>query len=302
MPSSRIPQGGYQRPPEAAPAPAFDYLAYHDQVMRETMRNAGLDDAILDDPTLGPLARTMFAPGADPRAAEIAMLRYQRAAQREAQGEDPDVRARRLSGFHSELNNYAGQLGLGGDWGSLAQQAIDNNWDLEHVKDLIAANITMETANRAGMVQQVFGRTREAAKQYYFDVDNETMLSFARQIAAGELGVDAIDAWARDVAKQRYGHLADVIDSGITLRDYFSQHRQEIGKLLEIAPDQVDLQNDQRFSDVMTKVQDDGTVRAMTITEAGMRARSLDDWKRTNNASQTVSSVIMEVGRTMGVA
>ena len=207
--------------------------------------------------------------------------------------------------FLAEIKNIAGILGLGEspDWADLANQAVSNGWSVEILRDMVADHITMDTSKAPGMVHNIFAQTKAAASDYFLNVSDEQMLSWAKQIAKGDLETNAIMPMLQQAAKNQYSWLANTIDSGVTLKDYFKPHREEIANLLEVSPDSIDFLNDNRWRNVLRRVptQDDPLERSMTISETSAYVRGLDDWKKTQNAKTEAASAVTALGKMMGV-
>jgi hypothetical protein len=148
--------------------------------------------------------------------------------------------------FLAEIKNIAGILGVGesGDWAELANNAVSNGWSVEILRDMVADHITMDTANAPGLVHNLFAQTKSTASDYFLNVSDEQMLAWAKQVAKGDMEANAIPPMLQDAAKKQYGWLANTIDSGVTLKDYFKPHREEIANLLEVSPDSIDFLND----------------------------------------------------------
>jgi hypothetical protein len=208
-------------------------------------------------------------------------------------------------GFESQIRELAGQMGLDPNdpqWGDLASQAVGNKWTIETLRHMVANNVNMDTATHAGSIHDTFDKTKAAAADYMVRTNNEEMLGWAKQVASGDLNEQSILGQIKDRAKQQYSWLSNTIDSGTTLKQYFQPHVQEIAKLLEVAPDQVDLLNDSRFANVLHKAAtaDDPIDRSMTVGETAAMTRGLDAWKSTSNAKDSAATGITTLAKTLG--
>jgi hypothetical protein len=206
--------------------------------------------------------------------------------------------------FYAEIQNLAGMMGIqeGGDWRELANKAAANHWNVEMLRDAVGEFINMDHAKNPGLVHDAMDHARSVGSDYMVKVSDDQALSWAKRIAMGDMDVSSIDAAVKDQAKAQYSWLADRIDAGVKLKDYFQPHREEIAKLLETNVDSIDLVNDKRWADVLHKVptSEDPTDRSMTVVEVGRYVRSMDAWKSTNNAKSSGAEMVAALGSIMG--
>lgn len=265
---------------------------------------------LANDPELGPILRAAAAGGWSDAQFQAALVNTNWYRNRSEAARDYDILAAqnpaelqsRLDSMAASVKDMANMFGLSGDFGWLTTMAVRNGFNEAQVRELLANAITMDTVNRAGLAQQVFNTIGNVAAEYFFKVDDETKLGMTKRVASGELEIGALATWAQSTAKQKYGHLANIIDQGTTLRQYFNPHRLAIAELLEISPDEVDFINEQRWQQVVrTYDPKDGAERAMTIYEAEDHARQQEEWRTTDNAKANVGTMVSSLGKTFGL-
>ena len=211
--------------------------------------------------------------------------------------------AQRASNIAAEIRNISRMFGLPDqDFEALGWQAANNNWDTEKIRDLLADQITFETAKKPGYVNDVMNKTRNYAADYLVKVSDEEALGFARQVAAGELDPDSIKTEMGRRAKAQYSWLAHVIDAGGTLKEYFDPHRKTIAELMEVSPDKIDFLNDPQWRDVVNRPPDstDQTRREMTLSEVQTFVRSKDQWSTTQNARSSAANGAAAIAKALG--
>ncbi len=202
------------------------------------------------------------------------------------------------------VNDAAHRLGIGNkiNLAKFADDALRNGWSDEQVMDMLSWSITMDDVNKPGQVSQWFNEMKALASDYYVRVHDQDLLADAQRIARGERTVEEMRGYYIARAKEKFGYLAESLDQGTTVKQYFAPHKAEIANLLELGEESVDLMNDPRYSAVLQQSDPaTGKQRAMTITEAGELARKDERWKATANSRNTTSSVIDAVTKVFGV-
>lgn len=186
--------------------------------------------------------------------------------------------------------------------GKVADDAIRYGWNDQQVTDALLGFLSFQSVQPLGdrgSVQTNMARVKAGASAYLLNVSDQTAFDYAKQIAGGEATAEDINAMFAVQASRMRPWLADVINSGVTLQQYFDPYKQDISKLLEISPDQVDLQNP-KWSQVIDYVDKTGNHRSMTRTEASQYVRGLSEWDHTSQALDQSASLGQEILNTWG--
>jgi hypothetical protein len=190
------------------------------------------------------------------------------------------------------------------DWSSFANQAAQNNWTADVIRDIVADQLDISVAQNAGFVNDVMTETRKNANDFYVTISEEEAFGWAKAAARNEMDTTSIKNEIARRAKAKFSWLAPQIDSGISVREYFRPHRELIGSLLEKSPDQIDFMNDMRWWPVIRQGENaanNGAPKDMSLTETARYVRNLDDWKTTKNAAAEVNKSVISIGKTFGV-
>ena len=134
------------------------------------------------------------------------------------------------------------------------------------------------------------------AKNYF----NEAPQSTIENILTGGITVQDFQRQQRTMAKQRYGHLSDLIDQGVTLEDLAANYRASAAKLLEMDPNQIDMS--QGDYEVALSYGEEGKKRAMTTGEWEklLRTDQRYGWEKTNNAKTEARSLASNIAQAFG--
>lgn len=210
----------------------------------------------------------------------------------------------RVAQAAAELRNFAGQFGVSdyADWNQIARDATSNNWSVAMIRDLVASYINADSLNRAGYVRDVYDKTMATSAQYFVRLGAEEVLDYAKQIASDDLNEESLLGIIKQRAKAQYSWLSDVIDSGTSLQDYFKPHRDEIARLMEISPEAINFMDDPKWQKIVQRPGDanDNSLRSMTLFETQQYVRSLEDWKKTNNARTDAANMVGALAQVFG--
>jgi hypothetical protein len=202
--------------------------------------------------------------------------------------------------------SITGRIDLGG-FGSydrdywLAVTSLREGWSPERLAQAIF-NEGGFNANQdygEGQIGAQADQVKRIAAAYMLPVSEQTANDYARKVILGELSLDGVEAMFRDQAKGRYPGMASVIDQGVRPEQYFDTYKQQIGQLLEIDPDSVNLLNG-KWAPIVETVGQDGVKRPMTLSEAADYIRSQPEYDKTDNAMQEASRVGELLGKTFG--
>lgn len=134
-------------------------------------------------------------------------------------------------------------------------------------------------------------------KQYFSSVDDRDI----QGVLTGEMLTEDVQRKQRELAKTRYGHLANLIDQGFTLDELATPFKNQAAQLLEKTPDDIDMSQAQ--FEAAYNYGEPGQKRMMTQGEWEIMLRSdaKYGWDKTNNAKaearQLASSIAQAFGR-----
>lgn len=230
--------------------------------------------------------------------------KFQRGLDGAGGGYSGPTQAQRAAQAAAELRNFAGQFGVSdyADWDAIGADAAANNWSASQIRDLVATFINADSLNRAGYVRDVYDKTMATGAQYFVRLGAEEVLDYAKQIASDDLNEESLLGIIKQRAKAQYSWLSDVIDSGTSLQDYFKPHRDEIARLMEISPEAINFMDDPKWQKIVQRPGDanDNSLRSMTLFETQQYVRSLEDWKKTNNARTDAANMVGALAQVFG--
>lgn len=271
--------------------------------------NYGYMAGFLDHPEVGPILREAALAGWDEhrlygRVSQTQWWRTTSAAQRTWQAlmyEDPAEAQRQVAETAAMVNNRARSLGLpmsSGQIAGIAAQATANGWSDAQVIDSLVSQINWATIE-AGDLTALRDDVKAVAGDYLVGVNESTAQNYAARIASGELTIQGVQSAMREQAKARFGYIADQLDQGITVKDYFRPIRDVIANELEVTAEEIDL-TDSRWLKMVENRDEKGQLRAATMNEAMLAARKTPEWASTRKAQESTTKAITQIAQVFG--
>lgn len=212
---------------------------------------------------------------------------------------DPDSLAEQMQAKDADVHQMANKLGLADNQvniDQMARNAIMYGWNDAELQEQLSSqaqfNPSAPSTSNIGTIDDTMAQLKQNAANYMVSIDDQTAFGWARDVAAGHHTVDDYTPILSDWAKGRFPSLASYIDQGITPKQYFQPQQQEVGRLLEVGADSIDLANDPKFSKIVNYSDPKtGAPRPMTLAETQSYVRSMDQWKQTKQAQQSAADM-----------
>lgn len=209
----------------------------------------------------------------------------------------------------STIRNLVGDVGFTGDtFNRFVVNASNFGWK----EDTLKAETYKEAFRRDDtgnfLYQTAVDRIRKSneylqianiGKAFYGQVADDTI----RNVLTGGMTTEDVQRQQRELAKQKYGHLSNLIDQGLTMENIADGFRSRASQLLEKQPDSIDMSTslfEQAFN-----YGEPGKKRMMTDGEweTLLRTDKRFNWDTTQNAKdearQLASTIAQAFGRTI---
>jgi len=306
LPTTRRPGGGPPTRPdskdEEANLPYEDPLtkalgpgATRAQVEEYVRNNYGYLGAFMDVPEVGSILYNAAVNGWSEGKLKGALYQTSwwkntSAAQRTWQqlvAEDPAEARRQVAQNAATINDRARSLGLGmsaGQISSIASMATANGWNDSQRIDYLIGQVNWSTL-QGGDLTAMRDDVKAIGSNYLTTVSEQTAQNYAMRMASGELTQEGVASIMRNQAKARFGYLAEEIDQGISVKDYFMPIRDTIARELGLNAEAVDMM-DPKWLGMMETKGDDGKVRAATLNEAMLSARKRPEFAGSQKAQE----------------
>lgn len=291
---------------------ALDYAAF-DTKLRERFPDVAW---MLDHEELGPIIRQAVNEewGENTLLGKISKSQWgmDRTDAQEAwdilEGGNPEEAANRVQNIERLITDKITQMGAvvpEGFASSLAKKALrDGMTDSEALfNDFISGEIVVtSTSFEAGTFTASQQNIRELANATMIRVSEEDTDAWARKIATGEWTIDTVSETLKQRAKSKFPALADLIDRGTNLSDYFSDHRQTIANMMGESFDAIDLVGDSRWAPVLSFAEGPGKIpRPMAAHEVSRFVRSTHEYWNRPTGRQELANNKMTIRRALGL-
>lgn len=214
---------------------------------------------------------------------------------------DPGQAERRRETRTNTISDRASTWGITippNELATIVEQSLAWDYTDAELDDLIASygeggGVRGGTAGASA--QEIIALGRE----YLHTIPQADAERFALKILQGEMTMDGVKANLASQAGQAFPQFADQISSGYSIADATASMRGHVSQILDIDPMQIDF-NDDRWTDLIDHVDEQGQRRMMTRSEAGRWARKQTDYRNTDQSRQIVAGLLQSVGQTMG--
>lgn len=210
------------------------------------------------------------------------------------------------SGKIREIKNVVGDLGFdGSDFTKFVHTAINMGYTGDRLKQetykevfkKVDGKYVNPTALARVTASNDYLNVKLIGKQYFNELSPDTV----QKVLTGEIGTADVQRQQRYLAGQKYGHLDNLLEQGLTLQDIASSYQTSAAKLLEVDPNTIDMSA--ADYEVALNFGEEGKKRMMTSGEWDrlLRTESKYGWEKTNNAKQEArglaSSLVQAFGR-----
>ena len=180
----------------------------------------------------------------------------------------------------------------------VATVAVNSNWTDTQVVDKLLTNYSFGQITD-GTISDLSDGVTETYRQFFMDIDSDTSMKIARDIALGEKTIEGVLSSVKRLAKLQYSWAEPFINDGLSLKDAIAPQRSALASELELDASEIDLNNPMMF-DSLFKTDEQGAQRLASSVEVRKAARELPQWEQTQNARATMSNMTASLGRIFG--
>jgi hypothetical protein len=205
-----------------------------------------------------------------------------------------------------DIKKLVGDLGFDStDFSKFVSDSINFGWEGDTLKQKTYEQVF--SRNPDGSFANPLAVTRAQKGSDYLGVKltarayfNNASPDAIERVLTGQITNDDYIRQQRELAKTRYGHLAGLIDQGVTLEDLAANYKSSAAKLLEIDPNQIDMS--QGNYEIALSFGEEGKKRAMTTGEWEklLRTDPRYGWEKTNNAKTEARSLATNLAQAFG--
>jgi len=218
---------------------------------------------------------------------------------------DPAEARNKVEERIASLRDQVSQLGLSIDdatLNNLATQSLQFAWTDAQLHDVMGQYVGSLPGSTSGTIAQVEASIKDLAYQFGVDVSDSQMQSWITGVVDQSINEAGLQDYVRDMARSKYAGMAGYLDTGMTTRQIAAPYLQTFGKLMEVDPDSVSL-DDPLMANALQGVMDPKTGTNTMQTVASMQKSIKQDqrWLRTSNAKQDMTDAGMRILQDMGL-
>lgn len=205
-----------------------------------------------------------------------------------------------------QIKAVTGDLGFEGEsFNKFLTTSMNMGWEgdtlkAETYKEVFrkddTGNYIYTTAVARAKKSNEYLKVANVGKAYFNTISDATIESRL----TGALNDEDIQRQQRELAKTKYGHLANLIDQGFTLADLSSGFKQQAAQLLEKDENAIDMS--QADFEAAYNFGEPGQKRMMTNGEweIALRTNAKFGWDKTNNAKQEARQLASSISQAFG--
>lgn len=217
---------------------------------------------------------------------------------------DPATFAQQQAATEAHVLNLGGQMGVAfgnGVSAHLADQAMQMGWSEDQLKRVMDGMLQVTNGQyhgQAGAFQQQF---QQIAGDYGINISDATMGNWVKRAVLGAEDQNSVKLQAQQLAASKYVALRDRINQGETVRQIADPYLQSYGKILEVNPENLKL-DDPLIQKALQSKDAKGQPATQTVYDFEQTLRNDPRWAKTQNAQDLMSSTANSILSTFGLA
>lgn len=217
---------------------------------------------------------------------------------------DPETWKEKVSTIFHEILALAGSMGIRNvNWKTfwdMAEDAFTFGWSNAKLRAEMAKHLS-GSRNGGGEAGEAKTQLEEYAYSMGIKLDAGTLNNWLKGILNGSRTLQDYKSEIQKMAMSAFPALAEQIRGGMSVRDISDPYMSTMGRILEINPEQLSL-DDPMIRGALAQQNADGKPPAlMPLWEFENKLRKDPRWLQTNNARQSLNSTGREIGKMFGV-
>lgn len=220
---------------------------------------------------------------------------------------DPKEYATRVQNAQNQVTALANQMGVRITsptmLNNLATMFLVQGWDQTELQHQLGKRYDVNDTTPDGQAATFYGQLKELYDNMGVPTSGTWLRTQVKRLLSGEQTMDAFQQRAVAQAQSLYPAIAANISASHTVRDIAEPYMQTMANLLELNPASIKLSDPsikQALQGTTTVQGGKQTVFTTTLNDFEKSLRGDPRWQYTRNAKDTVSSALVNIGRTFG--
>jgi hypothetical protein len=217
---------------------------------------------------------------------------------------DPGEAKAKIAARTAELRDMVSQMGLTVSAKQMAKMAEDSlkfSWSSAQSRDILAGMVTYMPGQMGGTPATLEMQFKRLANDYGINATDRQVGDWINGMLSERYTEDNIRDFLRDSAKSRYAGMAPWLDKGMTVREAAGNHLSSFSRLMEVAPDGVDMMDPLIQQALQGTPNDKGVPQMQTVYEFERSIKKDQRWLKTGNAKQSMTDAAMGIARDWGL-
>lgn len=183
----------------------------------------------------------------------------------------------------------------------LAKNILHYGWNDEQIQNFMGKYVDFNSKHVVGgQAGAAYTALRAEAYNNGVSMSEQTLKNSAAYVVRGVSTMEQEQANIRGIAMGSYPAFADQIAAGQSMKDIAQPYVAEMAKQLELPDTDVDMFNP-KVKAALNRMDANGKPSPMSMTDFTDLIRSQPDWRRTNNAQNSVMGIGRQVLQDMGL-
>lgn len=218
--------------------------------------------------------------------------------------QDPATYKAQLEANRVAVDQLATKMGAilsSGAKAKLAKNILHYGWDDAQIQNFLGSYIKFNDKHvLGGMAGQAFQQLKTTAYDNGVSLSEQTLKNSAAYVVKGVSTMEKEVANIRGIAMGAYPAYADQIEAGQSMKDIASPYIQSMAKTLELPDTDVDMYN-AKIKAALSRTNAKGQPEPMSLTDFEDMLKSTPDWRKTQQAQNTLMSTGQQVLQQMGL-
>jgi hypothetical protein len=184
----------------------------------------------------------------------------------------------------------------------LANHVLAQGWDDNQLRSVMGRYIKYSDGRLLGQAGAMESEWRQYADQMGVRVGDQQVRQWAAMAVNGRVTPQDVLSRIKEMAKSKYGGLADRIDAGETVEAIAEPYKQAMAEILEINPGDVNIRRDRQIQRALGWRDRDNKPGTMAVWQFEDMLRKDPRWEKTDNARDSYMEAGRQVLRDMGLA